>query len=98
MLYKLMLDTSNTEYIVQKGTIESNSKKLEISEYEIKDYKIKDLFKDSDNKKKVLIFTSWLTKNKDAEFNTTLAENSKAIDIPYIYRKALEKAEHYAKY
>lgn len=98
VLYKLMLDTSNTEYIVQKGTIESNSKKLEISEYEIKDYKIKDLFKDSDNKKKVLIFTSWLTKNKDAEFNTTLAENSKAIDIPYIYRKALEKAEHYAKY
>ena len=98
VLYKLMLDTSNTEYIVQKGTIESTSKKLEISEYEIKDYKIKDLFKDSDNKKKVLIFTSWLTKNKDAEFNTTLAENSKAIDIPYIYRKALEKAEHYAKY
>lgn len=98
VLYKLMLDTNNTEYIVQKGTIESNSKKLEISEYEIKDYKIKDLFKDSDNKKKVLIFTSWLTKNKDAEFNTTLAENSKAIDIPYIYRKALEKAEHYAKY
>lgn len=98
VLYKLMLDTSNTEYIVQKGTIESTSKKLEISEYEIKDYKIKDLFKDSDNKKKVLIFTSWLTKNKDAEFNNTLAENSKAIDIPYIYRKALEKAEHYAKY
>lgn len=98
VLYKLMLDTSNTEYIVQKGTIESTSKKLEISEYEIKDYKIKDLFKDSDNKKKVLIFTSWLTKNKDVEFNTTLAENSKAIDIPYIYRKALEKAEHYAKY
>ena len=98
VLYKLMLDTSNTEYIVQRGTIELNSKKLEISEYEIKDYKIKDLFKDSDNKKKVLIFTSWLTKNKDAEFNTTLAENSKAIDIPYIYRKALEKAEHYAKY
>lgn len=98
VLYKLMLDTSNTEYIVQKGTIESTSKKLEISEYEIKNYKIKDLFKDSDNKKKVLIFTSWLTKNKDAEFNTTLAENSKAIDIPYIYRKALEKAEHYAKY
>lgn len=98
VLYKLMLDTSNTEYIVQKGTIESNSKKLEISEYEIKDYKIKDLFKDSDNKKKVLIFTSWLTKNKDAEFNTTLAENSEAIDIPYVYRKALKKAEHYAKY
>ena len=97
VLYKIMLDTDNIEYNVQKSTIEAESRKLGITVNEIKDYKLKDIFFEVDNEKQTLVFTSWLTKNKEVDFSNILAENSTIIDIPYIYIRALEKANHYAK-
>lgn len=98
ILYKIITKLDERkDLLIQKSALENVNKKIKLDGVVLDNYKLCDALVTNEFNQKILVLTTWLYTNKKTYVSVVLAEESSKEDIPYIYKRVIEKAVLYAK-